>query len=139
MTCAGSTGLSRVPTRRGVGDLPWLVLAALPLHAFLGSLGTTLAEEASASLKRLVGHVRRAQGEAAPPPSVLVLQDAASRLQVVLEADLPTDAYEALLSLDLSKFRKGPLHYDRQHRRWRSELDENLQRQGSAPGGSQPE
>ncbi|MDQ3055753.1 MAG: hypothetical protein M3R66_18645, partial [Actinomycetota bacterium] len=50
--------------------------------------------------------------------------------QVVLEADLPAEAYEALVALDLSAFRQGPVHYDRQRGRWRSEPDEWQQRQG---------
>ena len=61
---------------------------------------------------------------------VLVLQDAVARLQVVLEADLPAEAYQALVALDLSAFQQGPVHYDRQRGRWRSELDEWQQRQG---------
>jgi hypothetical protein len=136
----GVTARARiVPTRRGVGELQWLVLAALPLQAFLSSLGSTLGDEASDSLIRLTGRLRRTRGEAAdPPPPILVLQDAATRLQVVLEAGLPTDAYRALLALDLSTFSKGPLHYDQQHRRWRSELDEWQERQGPPPRSSQP-
>jgi hypothetical protein len=51
-----------------------------------------------------------------------------TRLQIVLEADLPTDAYQAMVALDLSAFRQGPVHYDRQHGRWCSELDEWQQR-----------
>jgi len=113
-----------VPTRRGVGELQWLLLAVLPLQAFLSSLGSRLADEASQGLKRLIARLLGARRETASPPPVLVLQDAATRLQVVLEAGLPASAYEALLSLDLSKFHKGPLHYDRYRGAWRSELDE---------------
>ena len=126
-----------VPTRRGVGELQWLVLATLPLHAFLTALGTTLAQDVSQGLKRLVSHGLGTRHEAASPPPVLVLQDAATRLQVVLEADLPTGAYPALLSLDLSTFQKGPLHYDRHAGRWRSELDES-QRRSSGTEDSTP-
>lgn len=43
---------------------------------------------------------------------------------MVLEADLPDAAYQELVGLDLARFQLGPLHYDRQQRRWRSELDE---------------
>jgi hypothetical protein len=129
-----TTRARTVPTRRGAGELHWLVLAALPLHAFLSGLGSTLAQEASQGLKRLVSHGLGTQHEAASQPRVLVLQDAVTRLQVVLEADLPTDAYQALLSLDLSTFRKGPLHYDRQAGRWRSELE--AQRRRSPPEDS---
>jgi hypothetical protein len=113
-----------------------LLLAVLPLHAFLSTLGSTLADEASQSLKRLVRRVLGAGRETASPQPVLVLQDAASRLQVVLEADLPAGAYDALLSLDLTQFHKGPLHYDRHRGAWRSELDEWQQRRDSLPNDS---
>jgi hypothetical protein len=42
---------------------------------------------------------------------------------VVLEADLPIEAYQALVALDLLAFRQGPVHYDRQRGTWRSELN----------------
>jgi xanthine dehydrogenase molybdopterin-binding subunit B len=119
-----------VPTRRGSEQLHWLVLAALPLHAFLSGLGSAAAQDVAQGLKRLVGRVVGAHRKTAPSAQVLVLQDAATRLQVVLEADLPAEAYEALVALDLSVFRQGPVHYDRQRGRWRSELDEWQQRQG---------
>jgi hypothetical protein len=48
---------------------------------------------------------------------------------MVLEVDLPTDGYRQLVELDLSAIRQGPLHYDHQRSRWRSELDEWRQRQ----------
>jgi hypothetical protein len=43
---------------------------------------------------------------------------------LVLEADLPGDAYSKLMALDLSQFSIGPLHYDQARHCWRSELDE---------------
>ncbi|MFD9886011.1 hypothetical protein ACFWZT_31655 [Streptomyces alboflavus] len=112
----------RTVDHRGVGDLPWLVLVSLPLQAFLGGLGAEAVRDAYASFK---GVVRRAAGRGdggAPRP--LVLQDDRSGLSVVLEPDLPAEAYEQLLGLDLTTFRMGPLHYDRRLGRWRSELDE---------------
>ena len=119
-----------VPTRRGIEQLHWLVLAALPLHAFLSGLGSAAAQDVAHGLKRLVGQVVGAHRKTASPSHVLVLQDAATRLQVALEADLPAEAYQALIALDLSAFHQGPVHYDRQRGRWRSELDEWQQRQG---------
>jgi hypothetical protein len=126
----GITARSRViPPRRGAGDLQWLVLAALPLQAFLGGLGTEMAKTAYESLKRLVAVVVGGQAEQTRSNQVLVLEDPTSQLQIVLEADLPTDAYRQLVGLDLSTIRQGPLHYDRQRSEWRSELDEWRQRQ----------
>jgi len=102
-----------VPTRRWLEQLQWLVLAALPLHAFLSGLGSAAAQDVAQGLKRLVGRVVGGKQETASPPQVLVLQDAATRLQVVLEADLPAEAYQGLVTLDLSSFQQGPVHYDR--------------------------
>ncbi|WP_405662407.1 hypothetical protein [Streptomyces sp. RK9] len=115
----------RAVDHRGVGDLPWLALVSLPLQAFLGGLGAEAVRDAYASFKDVV---RRAAGRGAAgdggAPRPLVLQDDRSGLSVVLEPDLPAEAYEQLLGLDLTKFRVGPLHYDRRLGRWRSELDE---------------
>jgi hypothetical protein len=121
-----------IPAHRGAGELQWLVLASLPLQAFLSGLGSAMAENVSETLKRIVGRIRQTQHPAARSNQILVLQDTKTRLQVVLEADLPAEAYEALVSIDLSKYRKGPLHYDWQRHKWRSELDEWEQ-----PGESQ--
>ncbi|MFG2000967.1 hypothetical protein ACGFNU_17650 [Spirillospora sp. NPDC048911] len=119
-----------VPVRRGPGELQWLVLAALPLHAFLSGIGTTLAKEATLGLKSLVkqaiGGRQGRQGpqgrrEVADEAPVLVLQDPDTRLQIALEADLPDEAYAALVSADLSSLGKGTLRYDRHLGEWRPE------------------
>lgn len=127
LRAAGVSARTRmVPTRRGVDELHWLVLATLPLQAFLTGLGMVIAEDVAARIKRLAGRVLEGRGSTTADSSarLLVLQDTATRLQVVLEPDLPQQAYQALLALDLSEFRHGPLHYDRRLGRWRSELDE---------------
>jgi hypothetical protein len=136
----GSLGIAArariVPARRGAEELQWALLAMLPLQAFLSALGSTFADEASQALRRLVGRAHKARRETEPSRPVLVLQDAATRLQVVLEADLPAEAYTTLLSLDLSNFHQGPVHYDRHRKAWRSELDEWKHRGSSPPEDS---
>lgn len=124
-----------VPARRGLEQLQWLVLAALPLHAFLSGLGSAAAQDVAQALKRLVG-VLSAKNRTESSAQVLVLQDVATQLRVVLEADLPAEAYQALVALDLSAFRQGPVHYDRHQRRWRSELDEWQQGQATGSGSA---
>lgn len=123
-----------VPTRRGLDQLHWLALATLPLHAFLSGLGSAAAQDVAKGVKRMVGRVVGTKHKTASSEQVLVLQDAASRLQVVLEADLPVEAYQTLVGLDLSAFQRGPVHYDRQRGRWRSELDEWQQAQARDSG-----
>ena len=117
-----------VPARRGLDQLHWLVLAALPLHAFLGGLGSAAAQDVAHGLKRLVGRVVGAKHTTESSEQVLVLQDAATQLRVVLEADLPAEAYQALVALDLSAFGQGPVHYDRHQRRWRSTSGSKVRR-----------
>ncbi|MEV5977644.1 hypothetical protein [Streptomyces sp. NPDC052114] len=120
----------RVVEHRGAADIPWIVLASLPLQAFLSGLGAEAVRDAYEAFK---GVVRRTARPASPAPGTLgedrearplVLQDAATGLTVLLETDLPAEAYESLAALDLTRFAVGPLHYDRAQGRWRSVLDE---------------
>ncbi|HUN38606.1 MAG TPA: hypothetical protein VMU95_41985 [Trebonia sp.] len=134
--------------RNDAATLTWVVLAALPLQAFLSGLGETLADDAherlAAAVKRVADRYearrgrRGGQGDAAAgdsglaavprSPAPLVLIDSDSRLEIVIEADLPAEAIGSLVALDLSPFTIGPLHYDRAAGRWRSELDEAARR-----------
>jgi hypothetical protein len=113
-----------VPPHRGIDKVQWLVLVALPLQAFLTGLVDKLAEDAYKSLKSLVGRALGKPSSTTGKAKVLMLQDPATRLQIVLEDDLPAEAYQHLLQLDLEAVRDGPLYYDRQQTRWRSRLDQ---------------
>jgi hypothetical protein len=128
--CGASTQIETVPVHRGESAaLTWIVLAVLPLQAFLAALGSKMADDAYAQVRTLVK--RLAAGRHQPPgagparpPAPLVLVDRGTGLQVVLEADLPAEAYRQLTALDLSQFSHGPVHYDLGRGRWRAELDE---------------
>jgi hypothetical protein len=118
-----------VPARRGVGDLSWLVLVSLPLQAFLTAVGSKLTEDAHHGLRDLVGRLISRKRPAAGAQRPMVLRDAATGLQIVLEPDLPDDGYRQLVGLDLSQFRLGPVRYDRRRGRFN-------RRQRSRPGSS---
>jgi hypothetical protein len=117
------TECRRQLTHRGVSELGWLVLAALPLHAFLSGLGSEAVKDIYASVKKLAKR-KIEQGTKPVDRFPLVLQDSHSGLRIVLEDELPVEAYQQLINLDLTAYRVGPLHYDRHRRAWRSELDE---------------
>jgi hypothetical protein len=122
---APSVRVRRTLGHRGPAELQWLVLASLPLQAFLSGLGGEAVKDGYRTLKDLVRRLTHPGGAApAQPPRPVVLQDERTGLRIVLEADLPQRAYEQLATLDLSRFTVGPLHYDRAHGTWRSELDE---------------
>lgn len=120
-----------VPPRRDAVTLGWIVLAALPLQAFLSAIGAKAAEDSYAKLRaairRLAGHHQTGEPPAGKPLP-LVLQDSSTGLQIILEPGLPAGAYRQLIALDLTRFHIGPLHYDQQQHRWRSELDETSAR-----------
>jgi hypothetical protein len=106
-----------VPTQRSLNGVEWLVLAMLPLQAFLSGLGSKLAEDAYHGLKDVVGRILR-RSNPGQRERALVLQDTATGLQVVLEPDLPIEAYRGLVTLDLSAFHGGPVRYDRSRNAW---------------------
>jgi hypothetical protein len=122
----GASGQIRVlPLRRGASELQWLVLVTLPLQAFLGSVGGKFGEDAYRGFQNIIRKLLRPEHAAPTAPSrPMVLKDAASGLRIVLDSDLPPEGYQQLLTLNLSQFRFGPVHYDRAGRRWRSETDE---------------
>ena len=119
-----------VPPRRGLEDLAWLALVAIPLKPFYDELAKDVAADgyrrlksaATAVFQRVGGTERTSSGT--PDPRLLLLEDTATGVQIVIEPDLPDESYAQLLELDLSTFRHGPVHYDRHRRRWRSERDE---------------
>ena len=127
--CGVAAQVKIVPARRDAQSLSWLLLISLPLQGFLSTVSQKITEDAYrkfiGSVGRLLGHHQQpADVPAARNPPVLVLQDPATGLRIVLEPELPAEAHEQLCALDLSRYRLGPLHYDRTLHRWRSELDE---------------
>lgn len=109
---------------RGPAGLDWLVLVSLPLDGFLSGLGSEAVRGCYEEVKRLA---KRLTGRTANPgstPVPLILEDSATGLRIVLESDLPIEAYQELPRLNLADYHAGPLHYDRYRRAWRSELDE---------------
>jgi hypothetical protein len=107
------------PTQRTLNGAEWLVLAVLPLQAFLSGLGSKLAEDIYQGLKDVVGRILR-RSNPGGQERTLVLQDTATGLQVVLEPDLPIEAYRRLVTLDLSSLHGGPVRYDRSRNAWQS-------------------
>ncbi len=117
--------LREVSPRRSLGEIAWLALAAVALKPFFDQLAKDSSTDAYKPLQSLVSKVFHGRHpQAAESPKVLLLQDSKTGVQVVLEPDLPAEAHEQLLIFDLATIHRGPLHYDRHRRQWRSELDE---------------
>ena len=119
-----SADLRETAPRRSLQEIAWFALAAVPLKPFFEKLAEDFATDAYQRLRGLAAAVLGRRAASSGSPRVLLLQDPDTGARVVLEPDLPEEAYEQLLDVDLSGIRRGPLHYDRHDRRWRSPLDE---------------
>lgn len=118
-----SAELQILAPRRSLSDAAWLLLVSLPLQHFFGRLAENAADDVHERLRSFANQVLRRTPKK-PARRVLVLEDARTGVQVVLEPDLPAESYRQLLSYDMTMVEQGALHYDRHCRRWRSELDE---------------
>jgi hypothetical protein len=114
-----------LPVRRGPESIGWLILLAVPLQAFLSTVGERAASDAWTGVRRAV---RRVTGHAADDPAgqgrPVVLEDPGTGLQIVVSPDLPEGAFRQLTELDLSDFVDGPVRYDNGQHRWLSDRDE---------------
>lgn len=106
--------------RKGVGEFPWIVLILAPATAFLSGLGAAAGKDAYDVLKRLLRDIWSIRKRLSGPQGHVSLRDTDTRIEVILEPDLPHEAYEKLLGLDLSSFKWGPLRYDRELGEWTS-------------------
>jgi hypothetical protein len=113
-----------LPTVRGADSLNALALMIIPLHAFLTATGSRLAADAYPKFKNGIRRILNRQPQSVTQPQPLVVQDTATGIKIVMERDLPDEAYEALRKLDLSSFKQGPVDWDVTRKRWRSLTDE---------------
>ncbi|MGH8881219.1 MAG: hypothetical protein ACRD0P_28365, partial [Stackebrandtia sp.] len=109
---AGVDSKSRRKLAHRSGEtLSWLVLLALPLQGFLSGIGAEAIKDIYASTKRQLRRITDREDEHESESRPMILQDADSGLMIVLEGDLPAEAYRRLTELDLSEYRHGPVHY----------------------------
>jgi hypothetical protein len=104
-------------------DLSWLVLASLPLSAFLTALGTRLAEDGYAGLHDLVIRIGRHRRRPDRRSQVVLLEDEDTGTFVELDDAVPEDGYRKLLELDLSENVGMTLHYESVTGRWTAVLE----------------
>lgn len=102
--------------------LTWLILVVLPISGFLQTVGQSLAQDAYAAVKRVLGGALKQSSdkddEQPSAPRPLLLEDARSATRIVVEADLPDAAYQQLFALDLEASPGRTLYFDRTQNRW---------------------
>lgn len=113
--------------RKGIGDFPWIVMITAPATAFLTAIAAAAGKDAYDAAKSLVGGVWAARRRGSGPRGDMILRDEQTDIWIFLEPDLPAEAYEKLVTLDLASFktdRFGYLRYDRERGEWRPPTEE---------------
>ncbi|MCT2590758.1 hypothetical protein LHJ74_12695 [Streptomyces sp. N2-109] len=135
LTALGYEPQVKVAPRQRNDQLTALLVLVLPLTGFLNGLGDRAAGDLYEGFRAAVRGLFRRRGSGRRVPAApqdtdpqsenrpIVLQDPATGLQIVLDPELPDGGYQQLLTLDLSRFRQGPVRYDRDQSRWLSDLD----------------
>ncbi|MGH3989921.1 MAG: hypothetical protein ACRDTZ_21805, partial [Pseudonocardiaceae bacterium] len=121
LEAAGIQATIRVmPPRRGI-DPSWLLLITFPVQTMLKVALERMAADAFEQLKRLAGSLHnRAGARVAAPSDLVILKCTDSSARIVLEPDLPLDAYRILAEQVVPIVRDGEWRYDRQRLRWSS-------------------
>jgi hypothetical protein len=105
--------------RRSIGDLPWTVYLETSLRLFFEGFVTTFGVGAALALMSLVKKIFKVRGKSGREGS-LTLIDNYTHIHVVINRELPEEAYRRLMELDLSTMEgeSGQLYYDPETDEW---------------------
>jgi hypothetical protein len=106
--------------RRSIGDLPWTVYLETSLRLFFEGFATTFGAGAALALMSLVKKIFKARGKSGREGSVTLI-DNDTYIHVVINQELPEEAYQRLLDLDFTDIdgECGQLHYDPETGEWK--------------------
>ena len=105
--------------RKGIGDFPWIVMVSVPLTAFLTAFAAAAGKDAYGRLKKLVSTIWAKRTKTSGSSCNFTIVDSKSGVWVLLDSDIPSDAYSALAKLDLDSLQgPGVLKYDKDEKRW---------------------
>jgi hypothetical protein len=106
--------------RRGADIYPWALFVLVPVGAFFKKIGEAAGEDAWKALKGLVRRLYEARRESPAPKGVVVLQSRGEfEEDIVLEDDLPDEAWEALIRIERRRTSSGYMRWDPSKGKWR--------------------
>jgi hypothetical protein len=111
----------RVIIRKADIQLPWeVMITAGPLGAgFLAAIGKNAGDDVYRQAKQLVSRLWRSRNQHTGRDGHIVLRDDDFRVELLLQENLPVEAYQAIERIDRSMVERGDtLHYDRDENAW---------------------
>lgn len=117
---AGFTGSVRAEIEhRSAGEIPFVIYVSVPVTAFLSAFAGAAGKDAYDSLKGFLRRIREARRNRSGSVVVRNLGGTNDSTVLVLSADLPDEAFEALGDLDLEANKGAYLVWDNDgDKRW---------------------
>jgi hypothetical protein len=105
--------------RKGIGDFPWIVMVSAPLTAFLMAFAAAAGKESYEGLKKLVRSIWAKRTKTSGLSGSFTIVDSKSGVWVLLDPDIPDDAYSALAKLDMDSMKRpNVIKYDKDKKQW---------------------
>ncbi len=105
--------------RKSAGDLPWVTLLLAPIAAFLAAFlagaGQDAGRDAYQSIRRLVSRLYAARRDR---NGSIVVMDDDTLTHIVLQPDLPEEAYRQLAQMDPEQLKGGHWVWDKERNHW---------------------
>ena len=105
-----------VVERRGLGELPWLVVLSAPISVFVSAFFAAAGNDAYGGLRRLVSRLFRARRNS---NGCVELEDNDSGTYIILTDDLPVEAYQHLAKIGLERLKGGYWVWESEHHKWK--------------------
>ncbi|HST70380.1 MAG TPA: hypothetical protein VLI94_12075 [Solirubrobacterales bacterium] len=99
--------------RRSLGEIPFVIYVSISVTAFLTAFAAAAGKDAYDNLKRFIRDIRSARDGHDGSIVVEDREDHQDSTVLVLSADLPDEAFEALRALDLEAMKGAYLVWDR--------------------------
>jgi hypothetical protein len=100
-------------------ELPWVVMATVPITAFLSAFAAAAGKDAYDTLKNLVCKIWVKRTKNSGSSGNFILIDSKSGIWVLLDPDIPSDAYSELAKLDINSLTNpNAIKYDKDKKKW---------------------
>jgi len=119
--------------RRSIGDLPWQVMVETTLRSLFDAFVGAFGGGAAVALMSLVKKIFKARDQPGRDGSMVFI-DKSTHIHIVVSAELPEEAYQRLLDLDLASVEgeSGQLRYNQDSAEWEDAVVTVMRQQSAA-------
>lgn len=106
--------------RKGIGDFPWILqISGAAIALFFAGFLPAVGVDAWKGLKALIVKLYEARAGSRAPKGVVILIDEPTHEWILIREDLPDEAWQQLLTMEIPTTKSGQLRWDDKARAWR--------------------